>query len=50
MLEITKLVLSVLSYDLDIAHLKKSEHLESNVLEHYSVETKVSGKYPVEYP
>jgi len=39
---VTKLIFSVLSDDLDIAHLKKSEHYESNVLEHHPVETKGS--------
>jgi len=34
---------------LDTAHLKKSKHLKSNVLEHHP-ETKVSGRHPVEWP
>ena len=48
--EVTKIVLPNLSNDLDIAHLRKFKHLESNVLEHYPVETKIFGGHPVEYP
>jgi len=36
------MVLSVLSNDLDIAHLKKFKHLESNMLDH-PIATKVSA-------
>jgi len=32
----------------NIVYLKKSEHLESNVLEHHPIETKASGRHPVE--
>jgi len=35
---------------LDIAHLKKSEHLENNVLEYHPVETKASTGHPVKCP
>jgi len=31
-------------------YFKKSKHLESNMLEHHSVETKASGGHPVECP
>jgi len=42
--EATRLILPVLSNDLNyIAHLKKSEYLENNVLEHHPVEIKASG-------
>jgi len=41
--EATRLVLPRLFNDLDITHLKKFEHLESNVLEHHPAETKASG-------
>jgi len=43
-----KTVLPVLFNDLDFAHLKESEHLESNVLGHHPVKTKASGGHPVE--
>jgi len=31
-----------------MSYFKKSKHLESNVLEHHSVKTKISGGHPVE--
>jgi len=48
-LEATRQVFPVLSNNLDIAHLKKSEHLESNVLEHHLVKIKAFGGHPMEY-
>jgi len=45
--EVTRLVLPVLSNDLNTAHLKKFKHFESNVLKLHSVETKVFGGIPV---
>jgi len=47
-LEATRLILSLLSNDLDIAHLKKFEHLEINVLEHHPVKIKAFGGHLVE--
>ena len=47
--EATRIILPDLSNDLDIAHLRKFKHLESNVLEHYPVEIKIGG-HPVECP
>jgi len=43
-------ILPVLSDDLDIAHLKKFEYRENNMLERYLVETKAFGGHPVECP
>jgi len=48
LVEATRQIFPTLSNNLDIAHLKKSEHLESNVLKHYLVKTKAFGGYPME--
>jgi len=47
--ETTKLILPVLSNNLNIVHLK-NPNLESNVLERHPVETKTSDGHPVECP
>lgn len=49
-LDATRLILLDLSNDLDIAHVRKFEHLESNALEHHPVETKIFGGHLMEYP
>jgi len=42
-----RLILAILSNDLDITQLKKTDYLESNVLKHHSVETKAFGGHSI---